>query len=57
MAIAEVTKPGAVALSQFAAKLEEKSAALASKIAGNDVTTASIKRTTAFSQRRAAKAA
>lgn len=55
--LAEVTKPGAVALSQFAAKLEEKSAALASKIAGNDVTTASVKRTTAFSQKRAAKAA
>ena len=55
--IAEVTKPGAVALSQFAAKLEEKSAALASKIAGNDVATASVKRTTAFSQKRTAKAA
>ncbi len=55
--IAEVAKPGAVVLSQFAAKLEEKSAALASKIAGNDVATASVKRTTAFSQKRTAKAA
>ena len=55
--IAEVTKPGAVALSQFAAKLEEKSATLASKIAGNNVATASVKRTTAFSQKRTAKAA
>ena len=29
--LAQATKPGAVVLSQFAAKLEEKSAALASK--------------------------
>jgi hypothetical protein len=55
--IADVTKPGAVVLSQLAAKIEEKSAQLASKIAGNNVTTASIKRTTAFGQRRAATAA
>ena len=55
--IAEATKPGVVALSQFAAKLEEKSAQLASKIGGSDVVTTAIKRTSAFSQRRAAKAA
>jgi hypothetical protein len=55
--IAEATKPGAVVLSQFAARLEEKSAALASKMAGNDVATATVKRTSAFAQRRAAKAA
>ena len=55
--IASVTKPGAVVLSQFAAKLEEKSATLASKIAGDNITTASIKRASAFGQRRAAKAA
>ena len=55
--IAEVTKPGAVVLSQLAAKVEEKSASLARKIAGDTNTTASIKRTSAFSQRRAAKAA
>ena len=55
--IAEVTKPGALVLSQFAAKVEEKSAQLASKIAGNNITTASVKRTSAFGQRRAAKAA
>ena len=55
--IAEVTKPGAVALSQFAAKLEEKSAALASKIAGDNITTASVKRASAFGQRRSAKTA
>ena len=55
--IAEVTKPGAVVLSQFAAELEEKSAALASKIAGDNITTACIKRASAFGQRRAARAA
>ena len=55
--IAEVTKPGAVVLSQLAAKIEEKSAQLASKITGNNVTTASVKRASAFGQRRAAKAA
>lgn len=55
--IAGVTKPGAVALSQFASKLEEKSAALASKISGDNITTASVKRASAFGQRRAAKAA
>ena len=55
--IADVTKPGVVALSQFAAKLEEKSAQLASKIAGDNVATATVKRTSAFGQRRAAKAA
>lgn len=55
--LADATKPGAVVLSQFAARLEEKSAALASKIAGDNVTTASVKRTSAFGQRRAARAA
>ena len=55
--IAEVTKPGAVVLSQFAAKLEEKSAHLASKIAGDNVATATVKRASAFGQRRAARAA
>lgn len=55
--LAEVTKPGAVVLSQLAAKVEEKSAALVSKIAGDNTTTTSVKRTSAFAQRRAAKAA
>ena len=55
--IAEVTKPGALVLSQLAAKIEEKSANLASKLGGGNVTTATVKRTSAFSQRRAAKAA
>ena len=55
--IAEVTKPGAVVLSQLAAKIEEKSAQLASKISAGNVATASVKRTSAFSQRRTTKAA
>ena len=55
--MAEVAKPGALVLSQLAAKIEEKSAQLASKIAGGHVATASVKRTSAFGQRRAAKAA
>ena len=55
--IAQVSKPGVLALSEFAAKVEEKSAKLASKIAGDNVATATVKRTTAFAQRRAAKAA
>ena len=55
--IADVTKPGAVMLSQFAAKLEEKSAQLASKIAGDNIATATVKRASAFSKGRAQKAA
>ena len=55
--IAQATKPGVVVLSEFAAKMEQKSAALASKIASDNVATATVKRTTAFAQRRAAKAA
>ena len=55
--LAAVTKPGAVALSQLAAKIEEKSATLASKIAGDNISTASVKRASAFAQRRAARAA
>lgn len=50
--IAEVTKPGAVALAEFASRMEEKSAVLASKIAGDNTSTASVKRTSAFRQRR-----
>lgn len=55
--IAEVTKPGAVVLSHLAAKIEEKSAQLASKITGGNVATASVKRASAFGQRRTAKVA
>lgn len=55
--LAQVSKPGVVALSEFAAKVEQKSAALASRIAGDDIANATVKRTTAFAQRRAAKAA
>ena len=55
--LAQVSKPGVVAWSEFAAKMEEKSAALASKIAGDNIATATVKRTTAFAQRRAGRAA
>jgi hypothetical protein len=55
--IAQVSKPGVLVLSEFAARVEEKSAQLASKVAGDNVATATVKRTTAFAQRRAAKAA
>lgn len=53
--IAQATKPAAVALSQLASKIEARSAQLASKIAGDKVATATVKRASAFSQRRAAK--
>ena len=52
--IAQATAPGALALSKLAAQIEQKSAELASKIAGDDVSTATVKRSTAFSQRRKA---
>ncbi len=52
--LAQATAPGALALSKLAAQIEQKSAELASKIAGDDVSTATVKRSTAFSQRRKA---
>jgi hypothetical protein len=52
--LAAATAPGALALSKLAAQIEQKTAELATKIAGDDVTTASVKRTTAYSQRRKA---
>ena len=55
--LAKASVPGVVVLSKFAAQMEQKSAALASKIAGDDVTTATVKRASAFGQRRTAKAA
>jgi secreted Zn-dependent insulinase-like peptidase len=55
--LAAATAPGALALSKLAAQIEQKTADLASKIAGDDVTTASVKRKSAFGERRAAKAA
>ena len=55
--LARATAPGALALSKLAAQIEQTTAGLASKISGSDVNTASVKRSTAFSQRRAAKAA
>ncbi|MFC5519499.1 hypothetical protein [Polaromonas jejuensis] len=55
--LAQATAPGAEMLSKLAAQIEQKTAELASKIAGDDVVTASVKRTSAFSQRRTRKTA
>lgn len=55
--LADATAPGALALSKLAAQIEQKTARLASKIAGDDVLTSSVKRTSAFSQQRATKTA
>ena len=55
--LAQVTAPGALVLSKLAAQIERKTADLVGKIAGDDVTTVSAKRPSAFSQRRSAKAA
>ena len=55
--LAAATAPGALVLSKLASQIEQKSAALASKIAGDDVEAASVKRKSAFGERRAAKAA
>ena len=52
--IAQATTPGALALSKLAGQIEQKSAELASKMAGDDVSTATVKRSTAFSQSRKA---
>jgi len=54
--LANATAPGAAVLSKLATQTEQKTAELAGKIAGDDVVTASVKRTSAFSERRAAKA-
>ena len=53
--LAQATAPGALALSKLAAQIEQKTAELASKIAGDSKPAA--RRSSAFSQRRAAKAA
>ena len=55
--LAAATAPGALVLSKLAAQIEQKTAELASTIAGDDVLTASVKRKSAFGERRAAKAA
>ncbi len=55
--LAAVTAPGALVLSKLAAQIEQKTAELASKIAGGDVETVSVKRKSAFGERRTAKAA
>lgn len=54
--LAQATVPGAEALTRLATQIEQKTAELASKIAGGDVVTAKVKRTSAFKQRRTAKA-
>ena len=53
--LAKATAPGALALSKLAAQIEQTTASLAHKVSGSD--DASTKRSTAFRQRRAAKAA
>ena len=55
--LAKATAPAAVVLSKVASQIEQQTAELACKIAGDEVVTASVKRTTPFKQRRAAKAA
>ncbi|MDB5967420.1 MAG: hypothetical protein JWQ72_3920 [Polaromonas sp.] len=55
--LAGVTAPGALALSKVATQIEQKTAELAGKIAGDHVVNASVKRTSAFKQQRSAKAA
>ncbi|MES2943688.1 MAG: hypothetical protein V4772_12545 [Pseudomonadota bacterium] len=53
---AQASVPGMTALGKLAAQIEQKTADMASKIAGADVTTVSVKRQTPFRQRRAEKA-
>jgi hypothetical protein len=55
--IAKATAPAALVLSSLADKIEEKSAQLARKLAANTAAPSGSKRTSAFSQRRASKAA
>lgn len=55
--LARATTPGAVFLTKLAAQAEQKTAGLIRKIADEDVTTVSARRSSAFSQRRGAKAA
>lgn len=55
--LAKATAPGALVLRKLAAHIEQKSAQLARSMTADDVETASVKRASAFSQRRAAKAA
>lgn len=50
--IAKTTAPGAVALSKLACTIEQKSASLARKIAGDNATTVRVKRSSAFKARR-----
>ena len=51
-ALAKTTAPGAVVLSKLASQIEQKSAILARKIAGDPATTVRVKRSSAFKARR-----
>ena len=53
--LAKATAPSAVVLSKLAAHIEKRSAQLVSKVAVNNVTTASVKRSSAFGQKRRTK--
>ena len=55
--IASAAAPGALALGKVATHLEQKSAELAGKMAGNDVLNANVRRRSAFRQQRAAQTA
>jgi hypothetical protein len=55
--LAQATAPGALVLSKLATQIEQKTAELASKIAGDDVAIATVKHTSAFKRQRTAKAA
>jgi predicted DsbA family dithiol-disulfide isomerase len=55
--LAQAAAPAALILSKVATQLEQKTAGLASRIAGDDAVHAGAKRKSAFSQRRATKAA
>lgn len=50
--MARASVPGVQVLSKLANQIEGKTAELAGKIAGNDVVTASVKRATAFTQKK-----
>jgi murein L,D-transpeptidase YcbB/YkuD len=55
-AIAQATVPAALAVSKFAAQVEQQSATLARRIAGDKTATAHARRTSAFRKARTAKA-
>ena len=54
---AKATAPGVEVLTKLATQIEQKTAALAGKISGSEVVTKSVKRSSAFKQQRASRAA